>query len=284
MVMNPIFEYNGYIEKNGTDIMNRKLIVILFVLLLPACTNMPQDMKESIYTEAAQTLIIQLTETAAAITPSETATVIPSSTPTEEPTVTTAPIVIPTIASNVTVAPTTSTADNPYKAEFVWVDPYPNQFIPGQKFTLTWQLKNVGTATWSGKYHFYHNKGIQLADQSSYSIDTVVAPGEILTISMPATAPSTFGTYQTEWAFANPEGVQFYYVYYTAIVGEQTFVTDQPGAPTSTPNSLYWMCSDPDRSNIQGNGCEEYCHLNGRSMDQDGVKCYSFGNLITDFY
>jgi hypothetical protein len=92
---------------------------------------MPQDMKESIYTEAAQTLIIQLTETAAAVTPSETATVIPSSTPTEEPTVTTAPIVIPTIASNVTVARQLH-SDNPYKAEFVWVDPYPNQFIPGR--------------------------------------------------------------------------------------------------------------------------------------------------------
>lgn len=257
------------------------LIAAAVLLSFTGCANSPEALKDQIYTEAVLTLYAEFTETAKALPSTETATLVPTNT--VQPTATQRPVIIPTIPIAINAATPTSSSVNPYQVEFVWVDPYPNQFYPNQKFTLTWQLKNIGTATWSGKYRFYHRNGIQLADQSSYTINDVIAPGAILTISMPATSPEVFGTYQTEWALANPEGVEFYYVYYTANVGENTFITTQPSQSTSTPNSLYWMCSDSNRSIIQGNGCEEFCRLNSNTLSLNGLKCYSFGEQVTTY-
>ncbi len=257
------------------------LAIILFVL--SSCSNVPHQMKDAIYTEAALTVVAQMTETAEAF-PQPSNTPLPTNTATATSTMTVQPIQIPTQPPVVQNPTESASSANPYQVEFVWVDPYPTQFRPGQNFTLTWTLKNVGSAIWSGKYRFYHRNGIQLANQQSYPINTVVGPNESLTISLPATAPSDFGTYQTEWAFANPEGVEFYYVYYTAIVGENTFITEQPGnQPTSTPNTLYWMCADANRSVIQGNGCEEFCRLNGTTMLVNNLNCYANGKQVTDF-
>ncbi len=251
------------------------MITVIILCGFSACAHVPQTTKANLYTEAAGTVVAQLTETAAAIPPTATE-VIPTETLTPVPTQ--LQIVLPTAAQEAQPAPTaTASVVNPYQVEFVSAEPSPNQFTPGQAFTLTWCLKNIGTATWSGKYTFaFNNKGVQLANQSSYPINTVVAPGETLTISMPATAPADFGTYQTEWVFSTPEGVKFYYVYYNVIVGEKTFITSEP-TTTATPSDLAWMCTNPDRSNIQGAGCEEFCAINKISLNNDGKTCYAFG-------
>jgi hypothetical protein len=259
-------------------------MLIIIALSLSGCTNTPDEMKDAIYTEAAQTIVAELTTTAASLPATETATAIPSETPSPMPSPTAVAIILPPTQPIAEQPTEVSSSAYPYKVEFVSSSPFPNQFLPGQKFTLTWQFKNTGTANLSWKTKFYHSNGIQLADQSSYSIDTPIDPGGILTISMPATAPSQLGTHQSEWVFQDPNGIIFFTVYYVAIVGEQTFVTDLPGQPSPTPNSLYWMCSDLDRSNIQGNGCYDYCRLNGRSMWSNGINCYSNGSLVTDFY
>lgn len=257
--------------------MNRFIqtgIFIVFFLSLSSCTNIPQISKDALYTEAANTIAVQLTETAAALPPTAT-TFIPSDTPASTPT--TPAIMLPPAATVVQSTPTNSII-NPYQVEFISAEPSPNQFTPGQKFTLTWRLKNIGTATWSGKYIFaFNNKGIQLADQSAYPINAVVAPGETLVISMPATAPSDYGTYQTEWSFSTPEGIRFYYVYYSVIVGDTTFITSEPSV-TVTPSTLSWMCTDAERSNIQGSGCEEFCSINKLTLNNNGLICYAFGS------
>lgn len=259
------------------------LLIMILCLGFASCTHIPEESKDMIYTEAAQTVVAGLTQTATYF-PMNTATVLPTETATAEPTATRPPIVIPSLQSGTGQSTATSSAVYPYAVEFISSSPYPNQFLPGQKFTLTWQFKNTGTTNLSWKTRFYHQNGIQLADQSSYSIDQSVEPGDTLTISMPATAPAEHGTHKTEWVFQDPNGIIFFTVYYLAIVGDQSFITDEPGSPTSTPNSLYWMCSDPNRSNIQGNGCTEYCRLNGGSMLQSGVSCYSMGVQVTEFY
>lgn len=258
------------------EMMHRFLIVVTALIGLSGCMHAPQATKEGLYTEAAGTIAAQLTETAAAITP--TFTEAPP-TETASPAPTQAQIILPTVAPVEAIPQATATEAhvNPYQVEIVGVAPALNQFLPKQTFTLTWQLKNVGTATWSGKYVFaFNNKGIQLANQSSYAINTIVQPGETLTISMPATAPADFGTYQTEWAFSTSEGVKFYYVYYTVIVGETTFITSEP-TMTVTPSDLAWMCTDAARSNIQGAGCEEFCTNNKLTINNQGKACYAFG-------
>lgn len=176
----------------------------------------------------------------------------------------------------------TATVYFPDKADFISALPSPNQFVPNQRFYLTWQIKNIGTTTWSGKYKFYYSDGIQLADQSSYSITQTIAPGEILTVSLPATAPASEGTYQTTWTLQNPDGIPFYYIYYTTIVGDKTFITQVPELnPTSTPSGLEWMCSDSERSKIQGDGCVAYCSAETVEwMNNNGLECYANGERV----
>ena len=249
-------------------------------LALSGCSHQPNN--SLIYTQAAATIAAELTLTVAAYspTPEPTATALPTETP--EPTA--APMILPTLQiqlppAEAALPPTEAPAtENPYKAEVVSIGPSPNQFLPGQQFTWTISLKNIGTATWSGKYSFSYQNGAQIANQSSVHIDTVTPPGGIMTLNIPATAPNEYGTHKSEWKFARPDGVAFFFIYYNAIVGDTTFITGVPGGtPTATPNTLDWMCSDPNRSNIQQSGCDEYCRNNAYTMQQAGKNCYSYG-------
>ncbi len=176
----------------------------------------------------------------------------------------------------------TATIVFPDKADFVASLPSPNQFVPGQHFYLTWQLKNSGSTTWSGKYRFYYSDGIQLAEQSSYSISETVEPGGVLTVTMPAVAPSSEGTYKTTWTLENPDGIPFYYINYVTIVGGETYITQAPELLiTETPSSLEWMCSSADRSMVQGDGCVEYCSTDTvRRMNEMGLSCFANGVMV----
>lgn len=260
------------------------LIAVVPLFLIGGCTHRPNN--QLIYTEAAITIAAQLTQTSAAFSPTPEPTMTPLPTETLAPTE--APMVLPTLS--IVLPPTEAAAappaqsdpvENPYKAEVVAIGPSPNQFLPGQHFTWTISLKNIGTATWSGKYSLSYSSGIQLANQSSVAIDTVTAPGGVMTLSIPATAPNEYGTHKSEWKFSRPDGVAFFYIYYNAIVGDKTFITTEPGSSaTSTPNTLEWMCSDPDRSNIQRSGCDEYCRNNAYTMSLRNKNCYSYGVQI----
>lgn len=268
---------------------NLRIGIRTFILIsavcsvLTGCIHSPNN--ESIYTQAAITIAAELTSTALAWSPTPPPTDTPL--PTETPAPTQEPMVLPTMPVQIDVplseqtTPTTVMAENPYKAEVASISPFPNQFLPGQKFTWTISLKNIGSTTWSGKYGFSYSKGVQLANSSSVQIDTVTPPGGILTLNLPATAPDQLGTHQSEWKLTRPDGVAFFYIYYNAIVGDTTFITSEPNAPaTQTPNTLEWMCSDAGRSNIQQAGCEEFCRTNAAVMLSKGKPCYSYGNQI----
>ncbi|MBQ6520630.1 MAG: hypothetical protein IJI14_18135 [Anaerolineaceae bacterium] len=215
--------------------------------------------------------------------PTNTFTPIPTDTAVPTPTEDLSSLIVRNEEPTVPPEPT-ATPYFPDKADFVSALPSPNQFVPNQHFNLTWQLKNIGTSTWSGKYHFYYNDGIKLADQSSYEITEIVEPGGVLTITLPATAPGDLGTYKTTWVLENPDGIPFYYINYITIVGEKTFITDVPvPVVTATPASLDWMCSDPDRSRIQGDGCLSYCSAEViEQMQIKGMHCYAYGEQVNN--
>ncbi len=269
------------------------ILSIVFAAMSAGCSLIGPKEEPIDYKALEQTAAVHLTQTFEAM-PTATSTFTPVPTNTPEPTATDEPT--PTeveeefliehveVQDSPTPIPPTATVYFPDKADFVAALPSPNQFVPNQHFYLTWQIKNSGTSTWSGKYQFYHSDGIQLADQESYEISEVVAPGEILTITVPATAPETMGTYQTTWTLKNPEGIPFYYQYYTAIVGDRTFVTAAPELePSATPSSLDWMCSDPERSILQGNGCTEYCTASVvQQMAEKGRTCYANGESVSN--
>ncbi len=276
--------------------MIRNVLLVLFVFpaLMASGCSLVGPKEESIdYKALEQTAAVHLTQTFEAL-PTSTSTFTPAPTNTPEPTATEEPdpmiyddeeeLMIERIETQYspTPIPPTATVYFPDKADFVSALPSPNQFVPGQRFYLTWQIKNSGTSTWSGKYRFYHSDGISLADQDSYEINEVVPPGGVLTISVPATAPDAQGSYQTTWTLENPDGIPFYYQYYTAIVGEKTFITAEPRLIASaTPSSLDWMCSDPERSLIQGDGCTTYCTgMILTEMTNQGRTCYANGESV----
>ena len=292
------------------------LILLLIILLLSGCQ--PKDAQVD-YASLEKTASLHLTQTFEALpTATHTFTPMPTNTPlptdTPEPTATDTPepeeeeliinrgvsdddpfmisrpedtgeeflLTHPEIAEPTSTPEPTATVYFPDKADFVFYLPSPNQFVPNQHFYLTWQIKNIGTSTWSGKYKLYYSKGIQLADQNTYEITGTVAPGETLTITMPATAPSELGTYETQWTFENPNGIPFYYLNFIAIVGEQTFITNVPELnPSATPSALSWMCSDAERSLVQGDGCTDYCSAPVvEQMQEEGKFCYAYGESV----
>ena len=84
-------------------------------------------------------------------------------------------------------------------------------FTPGQIFTKTWRLKNVGTCTWDGNYTVNADSGPGMTQNSVYLLSKVsskstVAPGDTLDISIDMQASNTPGTYQTFWRLQNGAG------------------------------------------------------------------------------
>ncbi len=257
------------------------LVSCLFSAAVVSCSNVPDEKQMQVQTAFAETIISQITETFQAL-PTNTET------PSPEPTLTFTVAPTDTISVPVSQDTATSAVVNPYKAEVIGVFPSPNQFTPGQTFVLSWQIKNTGTAVWSGKYSFKHTDGIQLASSDSAPISDVIEPGNVLTLSLNAAAPTDYGDYKTTWTLYTPEGIPFFYVYYNLTVGDKSYITSLPSVSTitptpngtMTPSSLQWMCGDLERSKIQGSGCEQFCNSYGYSLRSSNEDCYVNGNLV----
>jgi hypothetical protein len=82
-------------------------------------------------------------------------------------------------------------------------------FTPGESFIKTWRLRNSGTCTWSKDYALVHAAGYSLLGPNVLVLPTVVAPGEIIDLSMNLKAPSSEGSYDGYWRLRNDEGLFF---------------------------------------------------------------------------
>lgn len=171
------------------------------ILILSAC-NLPSNAPatedpNAISTNAALTVQALLNQS----TPFNTPT-LPSSPPTNTavsvfPTATT---VFPTSAP---IASATSTCD---QAQFVSETiPDGTNFNPGDTFTKTWRMKNIGTCTWSG-YALVFDSGEVMNGVSPISIGTV-GPGQEVDLSVNLKAPASSGTYRGYWRIRNASGV-----------------------------------------------------------------------------
>lgn len=234
----------------------RFFLILLFICLMAGCTANTSNQDSVDFAVLEQTAFVQITQTWEArptktFTPEPTDTeepVLPIQRPTETPVTADEPEMITRgsddeeadkmISRQVEAAdvptevpPTaepTATVYFPDHAQYISVLPSPNYFKANQKFYLTWEIKNTGTSTWSGKYKVYHSSGAPLADSETYQIDTPVEPGSVLKLSLPATAPENEGEFDTTWSIENPDGIVFYNVYYHFIVGDVTYITAVP--------------------------------------------------------
>ena len=80
---------------------------------------------------------------------------------------------------------------------------------PGEAFSKTWRLENVGTCTWTTLYALTFFSGNSLnAHQVNY-LPAEVEPGEVIDVTVDVEAPMTVGSYQSNWMLSNPNGELF---------------------------------------------------------------------------
>lgn len=180
------------------------LVAVTLIFVLGAC-NFPggtsaEEKAAAVQTSAAETVNAQLTQNAE-LTPSSTPT--PEATDTPEATNT-------PLASNTPEATSTSetTCDSILFVSDVTV-PDGTDFSPGETFTKTWRLRNVGTCTWTTDYDLVFDSGNSMSGPAAQALTGSVAPGQEVDISVDLTAPASDGNYVGNWKLRNSSGVVF---------------------------------------------------------------------------
>jgi hypothetical protein len=180
-----------------------------------AASPTPQDIG-MVYTQAAQTVVAQLTQVAPGVPisgadgqPSATSSLPgqPSATPTLAPTNTPPP---PTATERPAPTATPRPTATPLPcnlASFVKDVNVPDgtTFAPGAAFTKTWRLRNAGSCTWDSGYRLVFYKGEDL-DGTTTKLPKVVEPGETVDVSVNLVAPDATGTYQGYWMLRDVDG------------------------------------------------------------------------------
>ncbi len=189
------------------------------------------------YTQAAQTIVAQLTQQAGATAIAQLTAIaqggqIPAS-PVVLPTDTSAPTqILPTQARPTFVVPATATPwwENPTPtnivlpptatrppvvpcnvATFVRDISIPDNTLlpPNSRFTKIWRVRNDGTCFWDSSYALVFVSGRRMADSTTVLIPATVAPGQSIDLAIEMTSPGNAGTYQSNWMFRDPRGFMF---------------------------------------------------------------------------
>jgi hypothetical protein len=215
--------------------MNRRYLrwfslIIVVLLAMLACnfaTPQPSDSVDpsTLYTQAASTLIAQLTQAAIETASTAVTQLQPTGTPqppTEIPSPTASPLPSDTPASPATqtpvipqvTLPTLPPSSTPIPcnaAKFVEDITVPDgaQYSPGMGFTKTWRLQNSGTCTWSTGYSLVFVKGDPMGDLKVILLPGIVEPNQTIDISLNLIAPSKTGEYQGYWMLQDTTGNRF---------------------------------------------------------------------------
>ena len=197
------------------------LILVIFMLVLSACGGSqdaaaPTLDMNLIFTQVAETIAVQYTQTALAVPPA-TNTPEPTLTPLPSPTIsqplilaTSTLAALPTSNAAVYVSPTSSTAYDCYDAALVADVTIPDgkKFDPGNTFEKTWQLKNTGTCDWTVDFKLTFVGG-DLFGSDTTKIRQKVFAGNTMEITLPMVAPNSAGTVYSNWQMQTDTGHLF---------------------------------------------------------------------------
>ena len=219
----------------------RSIILIFLLLTMVSCkpkdgNNSGED-AQAIYTAAAQTVAVQLTNNAQ-IQPSETtaATHAPLAT-TPAPAATTAGTAQP-VATNTPFPTATITLASVWdKASLISQTPTDSSVIPtNQEFTVTWEIKNTGETTWNTDYQIRFFSGSRIGDgySNGYSFSEEVPPNDSINISVKMKSGSETGEFTSNWVLTNDEGQNFYLIYITVKIAAPTLTPTVEFTPTNT--------------------------------------------------
>jgi hypothetical protein len=208
--------------------------IFLSMLLLSACgnpapTSTPTLDLNPFRTEIAATVLAQVSQELAmtpSVTPnpSSTATIPLPSTPTQ------------TITASSTPQATLSsgTPGEGAKDQAEWVSQTITDgtiFAPGEVFTITWRLKNVGNSIWTASYLLRFYSGNVFGAPNELLLGRSVLPSQEIDISIPMKAPTNPGDYRSDWVLSNESRSNFKQPVFLKI----TVATPATPTPTMTP-------------------------------------------------
>jgi hypothetical protein len=186
---------------------------LLEISLLAACTmpqeNLPpQGDPGALYTEAAQTVSVKMSAEGVSSEPagSIAGTALPEDGSPLQPSETfTIPTITPTGTANGTPIPCD-------RVRFIKDVTIPDEMdlSPGEAFTKTWRLQNVGSCPWTIGYLLYFESGnIMGGPTSQYLTSEPVFSGEMIDVSVDLVAPEEIGAYEGNWKLRNVKGEGF---------------------------------------------------------------------------
>lgn len=91
----------------------------------------------------------------------------------------------------------------------------------GKAFKKTWRLKNIGTCTWTTGYKLQFASGDQLSGPNAINFPIAVKPEESIDLLLDLKAPTTAGTYTSNWRMVDESSVAFAQIYARIKVGVQ---------------------------------------------------------------
>jgi hypothetical protein len=196
--------------------MKSKILALLLVcgLLISACAAASPTPSEptpdvvAVRTSAAQTVVAQFTLTAALFTP--TLPPLIEDTVAPEPTAT-ATATQPVIAQVTNAEGTAIELCDKYSWDVNTVDVNyrdNSAVAPGESFTKTWLIKNIGSCTWGAGYRMVFSYGERMGGQA-VPLEAAIGPGQEVEVSVTFKAPELAGTYFSAWTMQNALGVPF---------------------------------------------------------------------------
>jgi hypothetical protein len=205
-----------------------RLGLAVILLMLGACSPSDQSLPPTldttmIFTQAAQTVAVQLTQTSAvqtAAAPAATPTLAPPDTftPVVAPPIFTIPtggvnqpFFTPTISLLPLGTPTSALCNNSAYVTMIGVQDGA-VLKPGQKFATGWLIQNTGICDWLPGYTLVRTGGntdFSAPPFTIQSLQDVVPAGVIAEISLRMTAPKMPGTYEAFYQMYSNLNVPF---------------------------------------------------------------------------
>ncbi|MBW6465504.1 MAG: hypothetical protein K0B06_03265 [Brevefilum sp.] len=182
------------------------LVTCILILFLSACGGKDQEIQVPTLdaTRLNETAVSLVTEDYA-----ETQAIIPTETPT--PTLTQTPIPTLDRTRPPLFTPTSEVPCNQAAAgrPIDVTIPDDTKVGPGQPFSKTWRLENVGACTWTRLYTVTFFSGNSLGARYTQNLQQPVNPGDTVDITVDMLAPQNIGLYQSNWMLSDPDGGVF---------------------------------------------------------------------------
>lgn len=118
-------------------------------------------------------------------------------------------------------------------------------FKPGEQFTKTWYITNTSTCVWDTNYKIIFWDGNVLGGGYVYNLPQIVAPGQTVPISLVLTAPTTDGTYRSQWKLQTPDEINFGVGYLNAAFYTEIVVSSDTSPDFAVTNVELYITREP---------------------------------------